>query len=269
VTPPAPLPVSAPLPRGVPGMLSGTAAFLWGLKAVLPGGGLFRYALAPALISLLVLGVLVAGAFLGVSALLGGWLEAREWPVWLAWLGGAFAAVLALLLAYFTFTPVMILFGPLFMDPICERVHLQYAGAPLLGPRSAQNLLKRQAFAVVQALKWTLVSLFIEMPLAVLALFTVVGSAAAVPVRAAVRGLDLLDYPLALRHFTLTRKLQWARENPMATLGLGGAASLAMFVPLVNLFVVPAGAAAATVLMIAAERRRGTPPADSLPPFPP
>lgn len=243
------LPITMPLPKGARAFVSGVSAFTVGLKEVMPGRGLFRYAIAPILISGVVLVGLAVGAFfLGKSWFL-------EWfdTTWLVWLGGVLAFVLALVLAYFLFSPVMTLFGPLFMDPICERVHIKYTGVELIGDRSAQSFLKRQFFAILQALKWTVVVLFIEIPLAIMALLTFIGAVVAVPVSATIQGADLMDYPLALKHYTLSDKLGWAKRNFWASIGLGGAASVCLLVPVLNFFVIPAGVAGATILMIAAQ----------------
>jgi uncharacterized protein involved in cysteine biosynthesis len=241
------LPISTPLPKGLRGFVSGFAAFLVGLKLVLPGGGLFRYALAPIVLSALVLTGVAVAVFFGVKHWLVAWLDQS----WIGWLGGALAVLLTVLISYFVFVPVMTIFAPWFIDPICERVHVRYTGRELIGNRSAQAFLRRQFFAVLQSLKWTAVVLFIELPLAVLALFTVVFVVVAVPVSAVIKGADLMDYPLALRDFTLKDKLRWCKTHFWPCIGMGTAASLMLFVPGLNLFVVPAGAAAATLLMLA------------------
>lgn len=247
--PPVKLPITTPIPRGYGAFITGVSAFMAGMKQVMPGGGLFRFALAPVVISGVVLVGLAAGAFfLGRSWFLE-WFDAT----WLAWLGGVLAFIIALVLAYFFFTPVMTIFGPLFMDPICERVHVRYTGAPLTSERGGRRFIKRQFFAFVQAIKWTLVVLLIELPLAILALVTFVGAVVAVPVSSVLQGVDLMDYPLAIKDRTLSEKIEWARANFWACVGLGAGASVCLLVPVLNFFVVPAGAAGATLLLIAAE----------------
>lgn len=246
---PYPLPISSPLPPGLRGFVSGFAALLIGLKLVLPGGRLFRYALAPIVVSAFVLLGIAVGAFFAAKYWMVVWFEES----WIGWLGGVLAFLLTGLISYFLFVPVMTVFAPLFIDPICEKVHVRYTGRELIGPRSAQAFLKRQLFAIGQSLKWTAVVLFIQLPLAVLALFTIVFAVVAIPVNAIIQGADLMDYPLALRDLTLSEKLRWTRVHFWPCTGMGAAASLLLFVPGLNLFVVPAGAAAATVLMLATD----------------
>jgi CysZ protein len=243
------LPVSSPPPPGPRGFVSGFSAFMVGLKLVVPGGGLFRYAIAPVLVCAFVMLGLAVGAFFGARHLLLEWLEQS----WIGWLGGALAFVLAVLLAYFLFVPVMSLFAPLFIDPICERVYARYTGRELIGEKSAAHFIRRQLFAIVQSIKWLLIVLLIQIPLTIGAMLTGVLALAAVPVGAVIMGADLMDYPLALKHYTLKGKLGWARGNFWAAFGLGVGASLFLLIPFANLFVVPAGAAAATILAIATE----------------
>ena len=246
---PVKLPITAPLPRGLAGFVSGFSAFLVGLKLVFPGGGLFRYALAPVIISAFVLTGVAVGAFFGAKYWLVEWLNES----WVGWLGGLLAFLLTLVISYFLFAPVMTVFAPLFIDPICEKVHIKYTGNELIGERSAQAFLRRQLFALFQSLKWTLVVLLVQLPLAILALLTVVVAAVAIPVNAVIQGADLLDCPLALRDYNFSRKMSWNKRHFWPATGLGTAASLLLLVPGLNLFVMPAGAAGATLLMIAAD----------------
>lgn len=247
---PLPLPITAPPPPGARGLVTGFSAFMVGLKLVLPGGGLFKYAIGPVIVSAIVLVGVAIGAFFGAKYLLVQWVDES----WVGWLGGVLAFVLTLLLAYFLFVPVMTIFAPLFIDPICERVYMRYTGRELIGDKSAANFIKRQLFALVQGLKWLLVMLFIQIPLAIGAMVTGVLAAAAIPIGAILMGTDLMDYPLALKHYTLSRKLDWAKKNFWAAGGVGAGASLFLLIPVINLFVVPAGAAAATILAIATEQ---------------
>ncbi|MCB9933966.1 MAG: EI24 domain-containing protein [Planctomycetes bacterium] len=242
-----PLPITTPLPGGLKGFVSGFSAFAVGLKLVFPGGGLFRYALAPIVLSVFVLTGVAAGAFFAAKYWLVEWLQQG----WAGWLGGVLAFLLTLVIAYFLFVPVMTVFAPLFIDPICEKVHQRYTGADLIGERSAQQFIKRQLFALVQSLKWTLVVLLIQLPLAIGALLTGVLAFVAIPVGAIIMGADLMDYPLALKHYTVSRKLGWSKRHFWPAVGMGSAASLLLLVPGLNLFVAPAGAAAATLLMMA------------------
>jgi uncharacterized protein involved in cysteine biosynthesis len=253
------LPITAPLPTGWRGVVSGAAAFMAGFKLVAPGGGMFRHAIAPVLLSILILSAITFGAFFAVKAWLEPWLAEMEWAVWISWLGGALAFVLALVVSYFLVEPVMTLLGPLFIDPVCEKTHVRYTGHELIGRRSAQAFIRRQMFAVVQSIQWTAVSLFVELPLALIGLLTFVGVALTGAISSMLRGLDLMDYPHSCRQLKLREKLAWARRYPGAVLGLGGAASVCKLIPVLNLFATVAGAAGATMLMVAADTAKTSP----------
>ncbi|MCB9894480.1 MAG: EI24 domain-containing protein [Planctomycetes bacterium] len=249
MTEPRPLPITTPLKSGLAGFVSGFTALLVGLRLVVPGGGLFRYAIAPILVSGVVLAGVAIGVFFGVTY----WLVESFEQGWLGWLGGVLAFLLTLVISYFLFVPVMTLFAPLFIDPICEQVHIRYTGRELIGERSAQAFMRRQLFAIGQSLKWTAVVLLVQLPLMIASLLTVVVTFVAIPVSAVIQGVDLMDYPLALRDYTASKKLGWAKRHFWPASGMGTAASLLMLVPGLNLFVVPAGAAAATLLMLASD----------------
>lgn len=254
---PRPLPITTPLPQGFRGAVSGISAFMVGLKMCLPGGALFRYTALAAFVSALILVALAWLAFAVVGVGLSSWLQEQGWASWLGWLGGLLAFLLALVVAYFLFTPVMTLLGPLFLDPLCERVYTLYTGQPLGGPRTSRKFLRRQLAATLQSVKWLLVSLLVELPLAVLTMLTGVAIVVSLPVSALLQGVDLMDTPHSLRERTLSQKLAWAKAHKWPVGGLGAAAGLCLWVPVLNLFALPAGVAGATILMLAAEQEAG------------
>jgi CysZ protein len=214
----------------------------------------------PAIVSLVVLVTLAALAWFIVQTWLGGWIEQQGWWQGLAWLGGLLAFLIALFLAWFLFFPVMNLFAPIFLDPICEEVYRRHTGRELHGRHSASSMMKRQWFALVQSAKIFATTAMVELPLAIFALVTTIGSIVAFPVNGWLGGADLLDNPLALKHLAFRERLAFAWRYRWATAGLGGMAGLAMFIPVLNLLVVAGGTAGATLLMIQAERKSPSEP---------
>lgn len=248
-----PLPIDTPLAESWRGFFTGITAFFAGLKLVAPGGGLFRYAVAPALLSLV---ALVGGVLLGWFLLhdwINDWIAQQGWASWLGWLGSALVFVLAVLLAYFLFMPVMALLAPLFIDPIVERVYQRYTGRPI-APPEARSFMRRQLGAFVLSAKLMVVGLVIELPLALLALFTGVGAIIAVPIRGWLQGGDLLDNPLGMRHLRVRERYKLFWRWRWSVTGLGAACDLAMLIPVLNLLVLAAGAAGATLLLISSEQ---------------
>ncbi len=60
--------------------------------------------------------------------------------------------------------------------------------------------------------------------------------------------LDFLDIPLSVRGWPLRQKLGLMARSKALTLGFGAAAYLALFLPGINLFLLPAGVIGATIL---------------------
>ncbi|MDH5641879.1 MAG: EI24 domain-containing protein [Nitrospira sp.] len=238
---------------GFNGVSSGISALIVGLKLILPGGGMFRYAIAPAIFSLLLIIGFVAGSWVLAFDVILDALKSAEVPDWLPLPASILSFIAGLLISVFLFNPMLMLLGPLCFDPICEKVHILYTGRPLIGKRSAAAFLKRQLFTIWQAIAWSFVSLLIQLPLAVVAAFTGAGAIVTFPIAGFVGGCDLLDYPLALRHEKFGHKAQfcWRYRYPLA--GLGGMSGLLFLVPLLNMFITPAGVAGATILMLAAD----------------
>ena len=247
-----PLPIESPLPQTWHGLYCGIKAFMAGLRLVAPGGGLFRYAIAPGLVSLF---VLAGGVLLGWWLLQGwltAWIAQQGWGSWLGWLGSAVVFVMAVLIAYFLFMPVMALMAPIFIDPIVERVYERYTGLKI-APDDSRSFLHRQLGATLLSGKITLVSLVIELPLALFALFSGVGAVVAIPIRGWIQGGDLLDSPLGMRKWGIRRRYAFFARHKWAVAGLGICSDLAMLIPILNLLVLAAGAAGATLILIASE----------------
>lgn len=238
------------------GLAAGGRAFVSGLKLMLPGGGMFRYALAPGVVAMCVLLLLAVGAFLLAQWLLVDWLASMDWAPWLSWLGGVLAFVLALVFSYFLFVPVMRLLGPIFLDPIAEQVHKRFTGEAL--PQPLANIGVRLAGSILPSFRSLLLTLFVELPLALFAMLTFAGFVLSAPVSAFLMGWDLVDTPLSQHNLKWSQKKAWLKRNLWPCLGLGGAASLALLVPVLNLIVIPAGVAGATLLVLA-DRGRGQP----------
>jgi CysZ protein len=233
--------------RGFRGISSGVSAFAAGLKVVLPGGGLFRFALLPAGVSLVILGAVVAASFVAARYFLGEWLEST----WLAWLGSLLAVLSGLVLAYFVFVPVMNLFAPWFIDPICEEVFRRCTGREIDAQGPKRNVAVRVLIGIAQFFAGLLIVVFIQLPLAVAALFTGVTGVIAIAINGFMMGSELMDHPIACAGGTLGDRVAWLKSNFWPAVGLGAAASICVVIPVLNLLVLPAGAAAATMLYAA------------------
>ncbi|MHC4840311.1 MAG: EI24 domain-containing protein [Planctomycetota bacterium] len=248
------LPIPNQIPDGWPGARIGMTAFWQGMKLVRPGGGLFSLALAPVIASAILMAAFMIAVFIFGQGLLADWIKSQGWGDWVIWAGSIIAFIAAGMLAYFLFTPTMSLFRPLFLDQIAERVYLQYTGEQIHGGQKKSFIL-RQLLALVDFFKGIAVSLFIQMPLGIFALVSGAGALITVPVHSYIEGQDLMSVPIDLRDPEKSTRAAWDKRHRWSSTGLGAGAASALLIPFVNLFVVPAGVAGATILMIAWERQ--------------
>ncbi|MDC1141774.1 EI24 domain-containing protein [Planctomycetota bacterium] len=248
------LPIPDKIPEGWQGARIGMSAFWKGMKLVGPGSGMFSLVLAPVIASAVIIATFIIIAFIVGQGLIADLIQSQGWADWIAWAGNIIALIVAGMLGYFLFTPTMSLFRPLFLDKIAERVYQKYTGQLIHGGNPG-NFLKRQLYAVVDVFKGIVVSLFIQMPLGIFALVTGAGALLTVPVHSYIEGRDFMAVPLDLKNPEKQIRAAWNKRYRWASSGLGGGAAVALLVPLLNLFVVPAGVAGATILMIAWERQ--------------
>lgn len=117
-----------------------------------------------------------------------------------------------------------------------------------------------------RSLRVTMTGLLVGGPLLVaLALISMIFPPAAVvtvPLKVLVSSFvvawDLLDYPFGLRKMRVRARLAWMRANLGAVLLFGASAGALLVVPLLGLFMLPCGVAAATELVVRVERATPT-----------
>lgn len=102
------------------------------------------------------------------------------------------------------------------------------------------------------------VSLPVLVALALLSALVPVVAVVTVPLKFVVSALlvawDLLDYPFALRGMGVRQRLAWMRGNLGAVLLFGASTGALLLVPVLGLFMLPCGVAAATELVVRVER---------------
>jgi CysZ protein len=67
-------------------------------------------------------------------------------------------------------------------------------------------------------------------------------------------GVDYIDWPAARRDWSVRDRLSFARAELPAVAGFGTGVWILLFVPLVNLFFMPAAVAGGTMLFLSLER---------------
>lgn len=244
--------------KGLAGVAKGAVFFLRGLRLVMPGGALFSYALGLIAVSMFLLVVLAVAAWFLLDALLQAWLS-EFLSSWGTVAVRIVLIVLAILVAWLMLGPVNALLGPMFMDPLCRRVRELY-GRPIPALVSAP---KRFADSLVQAAKGVVTSLLIDLPLLLLMLTTGVGALVAVPVRALLGGLDLMQYPHAYRGMDRRERFAWFRRNFWGVAGVGLAAAGCSLLPGLNLLATPASVAGATLLDLSVTEAEPSPVTES------
>lgn len=214
--------------------------------------GLWRWVLAPALVTLL----LLVGAILAVARLAGplvdgatSWLPdflqgAAAWVMWILVVTGLSLGALLVFVAV-----VGIVAGP-FCELLSEAIEERVTGRP--GPPfSLRAFLKGAAAGLWHGLRRLLVSLASLVLLFALGLVPLVGSLAAMAVggwlAARASAYDCYDAVLSRRGLSYGDKLAYLARHRGRTLGLGAGVTGLLVVPGVNLVALGVGAAGATL----------------------
>ena len=238
-------------PRGS-GPLAGLGYLSEGFS-MLRRPGVKRYVAVPLLvnIALFVGAILTAkrtfeALMLTMTDWLPSWLDWLQWPLWILF------GLTALLLVFYTFNVIANIIAAPFNGYLAARVEYLVTGVePPSVARSIAAEVWLQAVETVRRLiymAWVLLAVFIVTLL--MGLSAVL--APAVPVLWFVAGAWLLaieygEYPMTnhdLRFKTQKRRL---RHHGTLTMSFGGFASLMLLVPGLNLFVMPAAVAGATL----------------------
>ena len=247
----------------------GIAAPLEGLRYLVAHAELWRYAILP-----IVLNVLVTGLVLLILVGAGAWFAVRIhpsfsptwWGTVLEILAGAGILVVALALAAIAWLLLNGILCGHFYAKLAKRVELQL-GTP---PEALREVPLGQQ--IVDTFRDVGALLAINIGLLLLNIVPLVGSVAAlllgVYFDGFIFGRDYLDYPMSLRGMPRAMKLQLARSHRWQTIGLGTGVFAFTLVPIVG-SVLNAGAAVGAVLLFhrwpEAQSLTTTPPAGSPP----
>lgn len=232
----------------------GAGYVLQGLRLI-ARPGLRKFVVIPLTINILVFAVLGVLAVEGFERLLAHFLPSGEAWWWVA-LRGALWLVFALaftLIAYFSFTVVANLVGAPFNGFLADAVerHLR-GGAPAPAP-ALGVLLSEVPGAVGNELRKLLYYLAWMLP--ALALFWVPVLTVAAPLlwaflMAWFLAVEYVDYPMSNHALRLVEVRRSLRKNRMLSLGFGGLTMALTAVPIINLVIMPAAVAGATVMWV-------------------
>lgn len=229
-----------------------------GLDVLRAHRSLWKWLLAPAAATLVLLVALIAGIVRLVDPLVG-WLVAHL-PSWLAGLAGSLLTLVIVLglslCALVVFATVAgIITGP-FNELLSERVEAVVTGRPM-PPFSWSELLREAVRGVLHSVRRLLAALVWLVIVFVVGLVPVIGTIAALLIggwlAARAAAYDSYDAVLARRSMPYRDKLAYLARYRRRVFGLGAAVAGMLLVPGVNLIALGLGAAGATVAVHAIE----------------
>lgn len=220
---------------------------------------LWKWVVAPAVVSLVLLVALVAGVMHLVDPFTG-WLVAHL-PGWLAHIASSLLTVLVVIAlsvgALIAFVSVAgIIAGP-FHEMLSEHVEAKLTGEPP-APFALSTFLHGAALGVIHGLRRLAVSLIGLAVAFAVGFVPVIGTVAALVLggwlAATSAAYDCYDAVLARRSLAYRDKLAYLARHRGRTLGLGAAVAAMLLVPGLNLIALGLGAAGATVAALAQDR---------------
>lgn len=222
---------------------------------------LLVYLLAPALVTLLIVGAVIWGVTaLSDPAL--AWVAAHL-PGWLSWVESVLRVIVVgglALAGFLVFVTISGLLAGPFCEMLSEAVEEQVTGRPAPG-FSMGGFARGMVMGIVHAVRRLLIYLATLVLVFVLgAIIPVIGPAIAFALGAYFAGssaaYDCFDAIHARRMWSYRQKLDFLRAHRGRTLGVGGATAGLMLVPVVNLCALGVGATGATLAVIDLERTR-------------
>ncbi|MEM7435961.1 MAG: EI24 domain-containing protein [Myxococcota bacterium] len=190
------------------------------------------------------------------------WNEATGWTATLVkFLHGFIEVVLGVLLAVIGLVLVVVLSSIVaapFNDSLSEAVESLLTGErapPFSLARTLTDLVRTVRLEVLKVLVYA----FVVGPLFFLSLVLPgIGqlvSVLAFALTAVYLGIDYIDWPAARRNWSVSDRLAFARRRLAAVAGFGTGVWVLLFIPLVNLFFMPAAVAGGTMLFLALDDR--------------
>ncbi|WP_252274436.1 sulfate transporter CysZ [Pseudomonas subflava] len=237
--------------------LSGPQYLSQGLKLVL-SPGLRLFVLLPlAVNTLLFVGLIVlamqqfGGWVDGVMPSLPDWLSFLEYVLW------PLFVLLVLVLMFFTFTLLANIIAAPFNGFLAEKVEVVLRGRDDFPPFSWSELMAMMPRTIGREMRKLAYFLPRAIPLLILTFVPVLNLIAAplwILFGVWMMAVQYIDYPADNNKLGWNEMLAWLREKRWQSLGFGGSVYLALLIPFVNILVMPAAVAGATLFWV---RERG------------
>jgi CysZ protein len=240
-------------------LASGVRDVQRGLGVLRAHPALWKWVIAPAVITLVLLAALVLGV-LHVSDRLVGWIVAHL-PSWVAHVA---SPLVTTMIVIGLSTAVVLVFVPLagmiagpFNEMLSEHVEAKLTGLPLT-PFSLREFLHGVALSILHGIRRLLAMLVGLIVVFAVGFVPVIGTIAAAVIAgwlaATATAYDCYDAVLARRYLGYRAKLAYLASHRQRTLGLGAAVAVMLVIPGLNLVALGLGAAGATVAAHALER---------------
>ena len=233
--------------------LSGPGYLLEGLRLILRPG-LRLFVLLP-----LTLNLLLFIALLGVAIQqFGFWVEALmptlpDWLAFLEYLLWPLFVVLVLVIMFFSFTLLANIIAAPFNGFLAEKVEVVLRGRDDFPPFSWAELTAMVPRTVGRELRKLVYFLPRAIPLLILTFVPVLNLLAAplwILFGIWMMAVQYIDYPCDNNKVSWDDMLAWLREKRWQSLGFGGAVYLSLLIPFVNILVMPAAVAGATLFWV-------------------
>lgn len=233
-------------------LLKGIYYFISGISLMFKPG-VFRYAFWPLLINIVIFTLVGIVAYYQFEHLLDWMLSFL--PGWLDWLRYLLWPVFALALImvfFFTFSLVANLVASPFNAPLANAVEQR------LGKVSGQSVnsttfIRSTIMSVVSELRKLLYILIRAIPLLILFVIPVVNIAAPfiwIVFSAWMLTMEYADYPMGNHELDFKSQLRYLKQRRFLSLGFGASVTLALMIPVLNFFVMPAAVAGATRMWV-------------------
>lgn len=232
--------------------VSGAIYFLRGVRLVF-APGIRAYVVVPLLVNVVLFAAILYFGF-GLIGELIDWMLASlgDWFDWLRYLLWPLLVVVALVVVFFTFSLVGNLVAAPFNGLLAEAVECHITGEPFPGGGFRKMLRDLGATLGSELRKLAYIVMW---GIPALVLFVIPGLNLAAPFvwmlfGAWMLAISFVDYPMGNHGLTFPEQRRRLGEHRYLALGFGGAAMVAVAIPLVNFLVIPAAVAGATILWV-------------------
>ncbi len=236
--------------------LAGLGFFMRGVRTVATGPRLWPWAAIPVVINTVLMIGIVVGALYAWRMWGGTWPDSW-WLEILYWLGIPVLLAVAIIVIFFLFTIVGSVLAAPFNDVLSEKVEERVLGGRADEPGGFAWFLREMLRAVRAAVALVSIQVATLLILAVFMLIPVVGGIPFLLGSIVFAAMDFLDVIMDRKRLRTREKFAFIWNNLSLCMGFGVAAYVSLLVPGVNLLILPAGAAGATLLFLAVDKNAG------------